>query len=247
MKRNRIPFLIAVAALAAGACATSDRDPGQDKTAREWFVIARALETEAASAGAAAEEPADSILLAYSNAIRLDPGFEEAYLHRGLWCLRSGHAEQAAWDFGWLVGQDPENVAVLRYRGLAYEALGKKDLASKDRQEADRIEQGFPEWTEALPEPARRPKVTPSAVKQVKVIYGPPVHRPAEPPRTAWRKPADIQGAARREAGPAAQGRPGSASASAANGSSDSDDAGEGKAVRTCPARRISCGKPRSD
>jgi tetratricopeptide (TPR) repeat protein len=73
------------------------------------------------------------------NAIRLDPGFADAYNYRGVANLSQGRYEQAIGDFGEAIRLDPNYAIAIYNRGLALQAQGRADEAAKDFARAKQV------------------------------------------------------------------------------------------------------------
>ena len=102
----------------------------------------------------------DRAIADYSEAIRLDPSYAQAFFHRGNQYAAKGQIEQfyidkgqtarkprmiayferAIVDYGEAMRFDPKSAELYRYRGLAYAMKGDLDRAIVDYDEAIRID-----------------------------------------------------------------------------------------------------------
>jgi tetratricopeptide (TPR) repeat protein len=72
----------------------------------------------------------------FSEAIRLDPKYQDGYLARGQTYFKLGQTERSIADYSAVLAQAPEHAATFRARGMAYLYLGKNDLALADLSKA---------------------------------------------------------------------------------------------------------------
>ena len=71
----------------------------------------------------------DRAIADYSEAIRLDPKYAEAYYGRGLTYRNKGDVERAIADYSEAIRLDPKLAAAYNNRGNAYREMGDLDLA----------------------------------------------------------------------------------------------------------------------
>ena len=105
-----------------GACSAVIKANPQapDILARAFFYQGRAL---------AAKRQFDRAIYDLDQAIRLDPGFPDAFNFRGVAWLAQGRAERAIADFDKAIQLDPNYAIAIYNRGLAAQNLGRTDEA----------------------------------------------------------------------------------------------------------------------
>lgn len=84
----------------------------------------------------------------YSEAIRLDPEYVDAYNARGTAYDDLGLHERAIEDYNEAIRLDPEYAMAYYNRGYAYYDLGQYDKANQDYNEAVRLGGPLDFWTE---------------------------------------------------------------------------------------------------
>jgi tetratricopeptide (TPR) repeat protein len=72
----------------------------------------------------------------YSEAIRLDPKYVEAYANRGLAYTEKNEDDMAIADYDEAIRLDPNLTSAYQIRALAYRKIGRKDLAEADERTA---------------------------------------------------------------------------------------------------------------
>jgi tetratricopeptide (TPR) repeat protein len=75
----------------------------------------------------------------FSDALRADPNFSDAYLQRGNMRFKNGNADQAVNDFNIAINVDPRNAAAYKARGMALLYQGNEDQALDDLTRAIQI------------------------------------------------------------------------------------------------------------
>ena len=83
----------------------------------------------------------------YSEAIRLNPEYVDAYIARGTAYDDLGLHERAIKDYNEVIRIDPENAMAYYNRGYAYYDLGQYDKATNDYNEAIRLGSPLDCWT----------------------------------------------------------------------------------------------------
>ncbi len=81
----------------------------------------------------------DNALVAFSEAIRLDPKFAQAYNGRGVAFALKDDLEKALADFCEAIRLDGSDAEFYRSRGYIYEQLGEQDKAQADYAKADEL------------------------------------------------------------------------------------------------------------
>lgn len=82
----------------------------------------------------------DRAIADYSETIRLDPNFAEAYAHRGFGWAVKGNFDQAFTDFDNAIRIDPKSVISYRHRGIWRRQRGDNDRAILDFDQAIRLD-----------------------------------------------------------------------------------------------------------
>ncbi len=99
----------------------------QELTAQEWF-----------ERGFGATDP-DQRIKFYSEAIRLDPSFAEAFNNRGIAHTSKGDLDGAILDFNEAIRLEPDDATAFYNRGIAHQNKGDLDGAISDLSEAIRL------------------------------------------------------------------------------------------------------------
>ena len=99
-------------------------------------------EVEAFNLGAAYLEgkDLDKALVAFAEAIRLDPGYADAYNGRGVTLALRGESAKAIADCCEAIRLEPENPEFYRSRGYVYERMGNESEAAADLAKAEELE-----------------------------------------------------------------------------------------------------------
>lgn len=82
----------------------------------------------------------DKALVAFGEALRLDPRYAEAYNGRGVTLALMGEPERAIADFCEAIRLEPENPEFYRSRGYVYEQMDEASKAAADLAKAERLE-----------------------------------------------------------------------------------------------------------
>jgi Flp pilus assembly protein TadD len=82
----------------------------------------------------------DNALVVFSEAIRLDPKFAQAYNGRGVALALKGEMEKALADCHEAIRHGPNDPEFYRSRGYLYEQLGDEDKAAADLAKAEELE-----------------------------------------------------------------------------------------------------------
>ena len=79
-------------------------------------------------------------LVAFAEAVRLDPKYADAYNGRGVALALNGEAERAIADCSEAIRLEPDNPEFYRSRGYVYEQVGEQLQADADLAKADELE-----------------------------------------------------------------------------------------------------------
>jgi len=82
-------------------------------------------------------------LVAFNNAIKINPQYMEAYFHRGNVYDEMGDYEKAVVDYNRAIKLNPLYIDAYLFRGLAYNNLGKLNKAIADIKKAARLGDQF--------------------------------------------------------------------------------------------------------
>lgn len=85
----------------------------------------------------------DRAIADFSEAIRINPKFDNAYRHRGFALTKKSEYERAIADFTEAIRLNPKHVDAYNDRGLSYVATGDSDRALNDYNEAIRVNPRF--------------------------------------------------------------------------------------------------------
>ncbi len=84
----------------------------------------------------------DKAIADYTEAIRLNPSFAEAYIFRGNAYYEQGEFDKAITDYTEAIRLDPKDAGAYNNRGLAYKQKGEQSKADADVKKAKEL--GFP-------------------------------------------------------------------------------------------------------
>jgi len=82
----------------------------------------------------------DNALVAFSEAVRVDPKFAQAYNGRGVVFALKGQNDKALADFSEAIRLDPDDPEFYRSRGYVYEQLDDQPKAEADFAKAKELE-----------------------------------------------------------------------------------------------------------
>ena len=86
------------------------------------------------------DQDLDKALVAFSQAIRIDPKYAPAYNGRGVTYALMGQPERALADCGEAIRLDPKEPEFYRSRGYLYDSVGDEANADADLAKADELE-----------------------------------------------------------------------------------------------------------
>ena len=86
------------------------------------------------------KEDLDKALVAFSEAVRLDPEFAQAYNGRGVTFALKEETEKALADFSKAILLDPQDPEFYRSRAYLYEELDEESKAKADLAKAEELE-----------------------------------------------------------------------------------------------------------
>ena len=117
----------------------ADVAEGTDKNmeARAWFSVGYLCQAESQN------PDLEEVVQAYDKAIRLNPGFVDAYNNRGVAKNALGRHEQAIADFNEALRLTPDDAEAYSNRGVAKNALGQYKDAIADHDEAIRLKPDY--------------------------------------------------------------------------------------------------------
>jgi tetratricopeptide (TPR) repeat protein len=82
----------------------------------------------------------DRAIADFTQAIRLDPKYLEAYLYRAVAYHNKGEKDRAITDYSQIIKLDPKFAAAYGFRGTAYQNRGDNDRAIADFTQAIRLD-----------------------------------------------------------------------------------------------------------
>jgi Flp pilus assembly protein TadD len=86
------------------------------------------------------EKKLENALVAFTEAIRVDPEFAQAYNGRGVTYALLGQPERALADCGQAIRLDPNDPEFYRSRGYIYESVGDEANAQADLAKAEELD-----------------------------------------------------------------------------------------------------------
>jgi Tfp pilus assembly protein PilF len=84
----------------------------------------------------------DKAIVAYSEAIRLDPEWADAYLFRGTVYAKKDDLDRAVADYTEAIRLNPKDAGAYNRRARAYERKGKSVKAAADYSKAEQLTAG---------------------------------------------------------------------------------------------------------
>ena len=126
MKRQFILGLSIVLAASLGGCGPTTEEKVQNlfQSASDWLD----------------KGDYDQAIKDFSEAIKLDPGFDSAWNNRGLAYARKDNYDQAIKDYSEAIRLKPDYADAWYNRGLAYGKLGNEAKAKADFLKAEELE-----------------------------------------------------------------------------------------------------------
>ena len=91
----------------------------------------------------AEQDSRQEAVVQYTEAIRLNPEYAEAYINRGVTYFELGQLEQSVRDYNSAIRLNPQFVEAHYNRGYSYYEMGKLELSLRDYSEAIRLNPQF--------------------------------------------------------------------------------------------------------